>query len=149
MIRQIGYPRFIGLKSKRYAEVHRPNPLRSFWPLRSGHPCRFRAFICRLANVRQIQNLCAHDLCALQMNRRKTPSPALAAARAQGLARIAEEREAKRAKLTAEASSAAAPVDSGTDPPPAGRFRRSCRTPTAQVQSGRPLQLPPLLRTAR
>ncbi len=48
-----------------------------------------------------------------------------------------------------EASSAAAPVDSGTDPPPAGRFRRSCRTPTAQVQSGRPLQLPSLLRTAR
>jgi hypothetical protein len=48
-----------------------------------------------------------------------------------------------------EASSAAAPVDSGTDPPPAGRFRRSCRTLTAQVQSGRPRQLPPLLRTAR
>ena len=46
MIRQIRFPRFIGLKSKRYAEVHRPNPLRSFWPLRSGHPCRLRAFIC-------------------------------------------------------------------------------------------------------
>ena len=58
-------------------------------------------------------------------------------------------REAKRARLTAEASSVAAPVDSGTDPPPAGRFRRSCRTPTAQVPSGRPLQLLPLLRTAR
>ena len=58
-------------------------------------------------------------------------------------------REEKRAKLTAEASLAAAPADSGTDPPPAGRFRRSCRTPTAQVQSGRPLQLLPLLRTAR
>ncbi len=43
-IRQIGYPRFIGLKSKRYAEVHRPTPLRSFWPRRSGPPCRSRAF---------------------------------------------------------------------------------------------------------
>ena len=83
------------------------------------------------------------------MHRRKTPSPAVEAARAQGLARIAEEREAKRAKLNAEASSVAAPVDSGTDPPPAGRFRRSCRTPTAQVPSNRPPQPPPLLRTAR
>ena len=59
------------------------------------------------------------------------------------------ERRTKRAKLTAEASLAAAPADSGTDPPPAGRFRRSCRTPTAQVQSNRPLRLLPLLRTAR
>ena len=83
------------------------------------------------------------------MKRRKTPSPALEAARAQGLASISAAREAKRAKLNAETSSVAAPVDSGTDPPPAGRFRRSCRTPTAQVQSGRPVQLPPLLRTAR
>ena len=58
-------------------------------------------------------------------------------------------REAKRAKVTAEASSAAAPVHSVTDPPPAGRFRRSCRTPTAQVPSGRPLRPLPLLRTAR
>jgi hypothetical protein len=38
-------------------------------------------------------------------------------------------REAKRAKVTAEASSVAAPVDSGTDPPPAGHFCRSCRPP--------------------
>ena len=59
------------------------------------------------------------------------------------------ERRTKRAKLTSEDSLGAAPVDSGTDPPPAGRFRRSCRTPTAQVPSGRPLQPPPLLRTAR
>ena len=83
------------------------------------------------------------------MKRRKTPSPAVVAARSQGLSSISATREAKRAKLNAEASSVAAPVDSGTDPPPAGRFRRSCRTPTAQVQSGRPLQLLPLLRTAR
>ena len=87
-----------------------------------------------------------HDACALQMKRKselqqKNVSKATLAATAA--------REAKRAKLTAEASSAAAPVDSGTDPPPAGRFRRSCRTPTAQVQSGRPLQLLPLLQTAR
>ena len=54
--------------------------------------------------------------------------------------------ETRRLGHAAEASSAAAPVDSGTDPPPAGRFRRSCRTPTAQVQSNRPLRL---LRTAR
>ena len=58
-------------------------------------------------------------------------------------------REAKRANTTSAASSDAAPVDSGTDPPPAGRFRRSCRTPTAQVQPNRPLRLLPLLRTAR
>ena len=58
------------------------------------------------------------------------------------------ERRTKRAKLTSEASLAAAPADSGTDPPPAGRFRRSCRTPTAQAHSNRPLQLLPLLRTA-
>ncbi len=57
--------------------------------------------------------------------------------------------ETLRLRHAAEASSAAAPVESGTDPPPAGRFRRSWRTSTAQVQSGRPLQLPPLLRTAR
>ena len=59
------------------------------------------------------------------------------------------ERRTKRAKLTAEASLAAAPAESGTDPPPAGRFRRSCCTPTAQVPSNRPLRLLPLLRTAR
>ena len=88
----------------------------------------------------------AHDACALQMKRKselqqKNVSKATLAATAA--------REAKRARVTAEASSAAAPIDSGTDPPPAGRFHRSCRTPTAQVQSNRPLQPPPLLRTAR
>ena len=88
----------------------------------------------------------AHDACALQMTKKselqlKNVSKATLAATAK--------REAKRARLTAEASSVTAPVDSGTDPPPAGRFRRSCRTPTAQVQSNRPLQPPPLLRTAR
>jgi hypothetical protein len=57
--------------------------------------------------------------------------------------------EQLRLRHAAEASSAAAPVDSGTDPPPAGRFRRSCRTPTAQVPSNRPLPLLPLLWTAR
>ncbi len=88
-----------------------------------------------MTNVRQIQNLCAHDVCALQMRRRKTPSPAVAAARSQGLSRISATRDAKRAKLNAEASSAAAPVDSGTDPPPAGRFRRSCCSPIALVHS--------------
>ena len=55
----------------------------------------------------------------------------------------------KKRRTVPEASSVAAPVDSGTDPPPAGRFRPSCRTPTAQVQSERPLQLLPLLWTAR
>ncbi len=96
-----------------------------------------------------MQNLCANDACALQMKRRKTPSPAVVAARSQGLSSITAARGAKRANPTPGASSAAAPVDSGTDPPPAGRFRRSCRTPTTQVQSGRPLQLLPLLRTER
>ena len=33
-------------------------------------------------------------------------------------------------KPAAVASSVAALVDAGTDPPPAGRFRRNCRTPT-------------------
>ena len=74
------------------------------------------------------------------------PMAAPAAATPDGAAPA--ERRSKRAKLTVEASSAAAPVDSGTDPPPAGRFRRSCRTPTAQVPSNRPLRLLPLLRTA-
>ena len=115
------------LKLKRYAEIRRPNPRRSFWPLRSGHPCRSRALPCWLANVRQIPNLCrADDVCALQ--RRETPSPAVEAARSHGLSGITAAREAKRAKSTAAASSAAAPVDFSTDPPPAGRFRRSCRT---------------------
>ena len=68
-------------------------------------------------------------ICALQMKRRKTPSPAVQAARSEGLAGIAAVREAKRVKTTSAASSDAAPFDSGTDPPPAGRFRRSCRTP--------------------
>ena len=68
----------------------------------------------------------AHDACALQMKRKselqqKNVSKATLAATAA--------REAKRANVTAEASSGAALVDSGTDPPPAGRFRRSCRTP--------------------
>ena len=90
----------------------------------------------------------AYDACALQMTRKrkselqhKNVSKATLAATAK--------REEKRAKLTAEASLAAAPADSGTDPPPAGRIRRSCRTPTAQVPSNRPLQPLPLLRTAR
>ena len=81
-----------------------------------------------------------HDACALQMVKKKRS--------AEQLATLAAVNDKKR-RTVPEASSAAAPVDSGTDPPPAGRFRRSCRTPTAQVQSGRPLQLLPLLRTAR
>ncbi len=81
-----------------------------------------------------------HDDCALQMVKKKRS--------AEQLASLAEINDKKR-RTVPEASLAAAPADSGTDPPPAGRFRRSCRTPTAQVQSGRPLQLPPLLRTAR
>ena len=83
------------------------------------------------------------------MKRKQQPSPAVLAARALATLAATAKREAKRAKVTAEASSAAAPVDSGTDPPPAGRFRRSCRTPTAQVPSNRPLRLLPLLWTAR
>ena len=74
------------------------------------------------------------------------PMAAPAAATPDGAAPA--ERRTKRAKLTAEASLAAAPADYGTDPPSAGRFRRSCRTPTAQAHSNRPLQLLPLLRTA-
>ena len=80
------------------------------------------------------------------MRKRRGPSEAQQAVNKKAREAAAE---AKRAKSSAAASSAAAPVDSGTDPPPAGRFRRSCRTPTAQVPSGRPLQLLPLLRTAR
>ncbi len=81
-----------------------------------------------------------HDDCALQMVKKKRS--------AEQLASLAAVNDKKR-RTVPEASSVAAPVDSGTDPPPAGRFRRSCRTPTAQVKSGRPLQPPPLLRTAR
>jgi hypothetical protein len=55
--------------------------------------------------------------------------------------------ETLRLRHAADASSAAAPVDSGTDPPPAGRFRCSCRTPITQVRSNRTLQVLPLLRT--
>ena len=47
------------------------------------------------------------------------------------LASLAAVNEKKR-RTVPEASSASAPADSGTDPPPAGRCRRSCRTPTAQ-----------------
>ena len=43
--------------------------------------------------------------------------------------RVLAEALDKKRRSVPEASSAAAPVDSGTDPPPAGRFRRSCRTP--------------------
>ena len=67
------------------------------------------------------------------MKRKQQPSPAVLAARAQATLAATAKREAKRAKLTAEASSVAAPVDSCTDPPPAGRFRRSCCPPTAHV----------------
>ena len=80
-----------------------------------------------------------YDACALQMGRKRS---------AEQKRVLAEALEKKR-RTVPEASSAAAPVDSGIDPPPAGRFHRSCRTPTAQVQSKRPLQLLPLLRTAR
>ena len=79
-----------------------------------------------------------HDACALQMNRKRS---------AEQKRVLAEALEKKRRTVTG-ASSAAAPADSGTDPPSAGRFRRSCRTPTAQVQSNRPLRLLPLLWTA-
>ncbi len=80
-------------------------------------------------------------LCALQMKRKsklqqKNVSKATLAATAK--------REAKRANVTAEASSGAAPVDSGTDPPPSGAL---IAPPTAQVRSNRPLRLLPLLRT--
>ena len=81
-----------------------------------------------------------HDAGALQMGKKRRS--------AEQLATLAAVNDKKR-RTVPDASSAAAPVDSGTDPPPAGRFRRSCRTPTAQVQSGRPLQLLPLPRTAR
>ncbi len=54
---------------------------------------------------------------------------------AEQLASLAAINDKKR-RTVPEASSAAAPADSGTDPPPSGRFRRSCRTPTAQVQVG-------------
>jgi hypothetical protein len=81
-----------------------------------------------------------HDDCALPMVKKKRSAEQLAS-----LAAIND----KKRRTVPEASSASAPVDSGTDPPPAGRFRRSCRTPTAQVPSGRPLQPLPLLRTAR
>jgi hypothetical protein len=81
-----------------------------------------------------------HGACALQMRRKKR-----SAGQQSSLAAVHD----KKRRTVPEASSVAAPVDSGTDPPPAGRFRPSCRTPTAQVQSERPLQLLPLLWTAR
>ena len=80
-----------------------------------------------------------HGACALQMGKKRS------AGQQSSLAAIND----KKRRTVPEASSAAAPVDSGTDPPPAGRFCRSCRTPTAQVPSGRPLRLLPLLWTAR
>jgi hypothetical protein len=126
--------------SKSFAEAPRASPLSSFQPLRAGHACRSRAFACSFANVRMDFFLLT-TLCALQMEKlqQKNVSKATLAATAK--------REAKRTNFTAEASSGAAPVDSGTDPPPAGRFRRSCRTPITQVRSNRPLRLLPLLRT--
>ena len=78
-----------------------------------------------------------HDDCALQMVKKKRTAGQLAS-----LAAVND----KKRRTVPDASSVAAPVDSGTDPSPAGRFRRSCRTPTAQVQSGRPLQPLPRIR---
>jgi hypothetical protein len=121
--------------------------LSSFQPLRAGRACHSHAFAYYLASDRW-DFFPAHDACALQMTRKRRSESQKEIAAQATLAATAK-REAKRAKLTSEASSVAAPVDSGTDPPPAGRFRRSCRTPTAQVPSGRPLRLLPLLRTAR
>ena len=56
-----------------------------------------------------------HDACALQMGKKRS---------AGQLATLAAVNDKKR-RTVPDASSAAAPVDSGTDPPPAGRFRRS------------------------
>ena len=83
------------------------------------------------------------------MKRKTKPSLVVKEALAQATLAATAAREAKRAKATAGASLVAPPVDSGTDPPPAGRFRRSCRNPTTQVQSNRPLRLLPLLWMAR
>ena len=57
-----------------------------------------------------------HVAGALQMGKKKRS--------AEQLASLAAVHDKKR-RTVPEASSAAAPVDSGTDPPPAGRFRRS------------------------
>ena len=75
------------------------------------------------------KHLCFQAACTLQMttNRvRKSDGQQEALKRAREAAA-----ETLRLRHAAEASSVAAPVDSGTDPPPAGRFRRSCCTPTA------------------
>jgi hypothetical protein len=113
---------------KRFAEVPRASPRQ----LRAGYACRSRALACELANVRMEISA---SLGALQMMKKKKRS----AGQQASLAAIND----KKRRAALEAPSAAAPADSGTDPPPAGRFRRSCRTPTAQVhsESTRPLQL--------
>ena len=62
--------------------------------------------------------MCIHDACALQMRKHKKTEAQQAAAK--------KAREAAAEALRHRNSIAyAAPVDSGTDPPPAGRFRRS------------------------
>jgi hypothetical protein len=116
---------------KRFAEVPRASPKQ----LRAGYACRSRAFACELANVRMEMSA---SLGALQMMKKKKRSAAQRLVAASALEKLH-----KKHRAVLEASSGAAPADSGTDPPPAGRFRRSCRTPTAQVhsESTRPLQL--------
>jgi hypothetical protein len=118
---------------KRFAEVPRASPRQLEQVTR-----RSRAFACELANGRMEISA---SLGALQMPKRSGRTEALLAAAKRG--REAQAAAARRLRHDAEASSVAAPVDSGTDPPPAGRSRRSCRTPTAQVhsESTRPLQL--------
>ncbi len=75
----------------------------------------------------------AHDACALQMKRKSKLQKKNAANTTMAAT------AAREANDDVAASSVAAPVGSGTDPLPAGRCRRSCRTPTAQVHSNRPL----------
>jgi hypothetical protein len=105
---------FAASTPKRFAEVPGASPRQ----LRAGYACRSRTFACELANV--CMEISA-SLGALQMMKKKKRS-------AGQQASLAAAHDKKR-RAVLEASSVAAPVDSGTDPPPAGRFRRSCRTP--------------------
>ncbi len=124
---------FHGLDS----EALRRGPQGKSRQLRAGYACRSRAFACELANVRMVSFFSAHDACALQMTRKRGKSESQKENLSKATLAATAKREEKRAKATAEASLAAAPADSGTDPPPAGRFRRSCCTPTAQCTPSR------------
>ncbi len=118
-----------GLEPSQQPEVNtaeRPKLFRRFSP---SCPRRSVALACWFINLSTMvpKHLCSQAACTLQMttNRvRKSDGQQEALKRAREAAA-----ETLMPRHAADASSAAVPVDSGTDLPPAGRFRRSCRAP--------------------